>query len=772
MTNNPNEFLDTIFAELAEGEHVMVCRQQAKKDGSGYWFSNHLRADRSWRKWDSSKQDHAWYFCVSTVNGKMNAKGTMVGRGRGNLVRQHCFVLDDIGTKATPPPVEPSWKIETSPGNWQWGYFLDPTTEFELLEALLQWCANKGWGDGGAGGAYRVVRVPGSANLKPGRGLHHSIIDHWQMPVWTVDEIIEDFGADLDTLRAVTPKRAEVVAKPGGFAALAGCDPMLDWLSDQGMIIKDTGAAWVDITCPWADSHTTGENVAGYSPLGRGNEEFIPTRAFKCLHEHCADKRLKDLVEWGRLNNAPVVSGYDPLPWLQARYIYVESEQRVADVEQRPLGGKWMWPLADWRLKHTGKVRIAGADKPVPVATAFLNHTRTRRAVDTLYRPVERGRDHGVVTAYGQTFLNTYVPPNWAETDLAPGIFLEHMEFLIPRRSEREVFLNWLAYKVQNPASRSYAVIMVAENAFGTGRSWFKKFLGRVLQGHIETSTMAQLIGKGTSAENTYNDWMAGCQFLCVEESKDSTLTRDDFYHAYETFKQRVDTSVGEDVRINPKYARTRIENIYFNALIFSNHIDALALHEGCRRTFCIENPLKMLDFDYYERLNASLSTDEAQRVYWWLMRRDVSDFDHIYPPMTPTKAMMIESSRAPSDQILDHVLEHHAPDLVSMKTLRSAVGLAARDLEMEKIMREPGGTVRMIWRRLKSLRPDDTKNGARYLVNGKQAEVRALRRRDFWLEKDSGRIRKVFEEELSRTEIASNIIDFRGVGKNGDGEN
>ena len=109
MTNNPTEFLDTIFQDLNDDEHVLVCRQQHKSDGSGTWFKNCLLTDRSWRKWDASKQDHAWYFCVSTVNGEQNDKGTMVGRGRRHLVRQHCFVLDDIGTKATPPPVEPSW---------------------------------------------------------------------------------------------------------------------------------------------------------------------------------------------------------------------------------------------------------------------------------------------------------------------------------------------------------------------------------------------------------------------------------------------------------------------------------------------------------------------------------------------------------------------------------------------------------------------------------------------------------------------------------------
>jgi hypothetical protein len=174
------EFLTTIFADIEEGENVCVSRAIEKKDGTGFWFKNHLITDRQFRKWNPDTQAQAWYFCVSTVNGELNAKRTMIGRGRKNLMRAHCFVLDDIGTKATPPPVEPSWKIETSPGNYQWGYMIDPTNNFAKYEAMLEHCHQQGWGDAGANGSYRLMRVPGSANLKPGRQGFRSQASHWE----------------------------------------------------------------------------------------------------------------------------------------------------------------------------------------------------------------------------------------------------------------------------------------------------------------------------------------------------------------------------------------------------------------------------------------------------------------------------------------------------------------------------------------------------------------------------------------------------------------
>ena len=82
------------------------------------------------------------------------------------------MVLDDIGPggKTGEPPVEPSYKLETSEQNGQWGYFLDPGSDFGLFEAVIEAIHQLGYGDEGAGGSYRVVRIPGSANLKAGKG--------------------------------------------------------------------------------------------------------------------------------------------------------------------------------------------------------------------------------------------------------------------------------------------------------------------------------------------------------------------------------------------------------------------------------------------------------------------------------------------------------------------------------------------------------------------------------------------------------------------------
>ena len=85
-------------------EHICVTRQ-SKNDA---WF-NCAPGDDDFAKWTQIDNDEAWYVVVASIDGEINAKGTMVGRGQDHLVRYHILMLDDIGdsvgSKAVEPPV-------------------------------------------------------------------------------------------------------------------------------------------------------------------------------------------------------------------------------------------------------------------------------------------------------------------------------------------------------------------------------------------------------------------------------------------------------------------------------------------------------------------------------------------------------------------------------------------------------------------------------------------------------------------------------------------
>ena len=405
---------------------------------------------------------------------------------------------------------------------------------------------------------------------------------------------------------------------------------------------------------------------------------------------------------------------------------------------QRPLGGTWRLGINEWGLVNYRYIQAPHRDKPVLLRTAFLEHADTRKAAAFAYVPGAEG----FTTLFEQPVVNTYVEPTHLETDQEPKIFLEHTAYLLGEH--QDLFLDWLAFKIQNPAKRSYAIVMVAEQQ-GIGRSWIRSMLTRTLQGKVNPGTLSQLIGKGTSGENNYNDWGACCQFLVIEEAKDN-MDPADFYKGYETFKQRVDNRP-YPFRCNPKFMKTRDDFMYFNCLIFTNHSDAMIIPEDDRRICVLNNPDERKDLSYYKRLEAALDSDEPQKVYWYLKRRDVSEFDHVYPLETEAKLKMIEQSKSPIDEVVEMALESLAGDIVTKKVLSQKIRKAARELEYPKLESDPGGMVGRTWKRIGPLR--EGKNGAMYTLGNKQEELRAVQNKGKWVEIDLNRNKKELFDEL-----------------------
>jgi len=102
-------------------------------------------------------------FVSDRLKAKLSASNT-------NCERVLVMVLDDIGTKSKAPPIEPTWKMETSEGSFQWGYVFSEQPPKGVYAAAIRAIAGAGYTDPGAVNAVRNFRLPGSVNLKPGKG--------------------------------------------------------------------------------------------------------------------------------------------------------------------------------------------------------------------------------------------------------------------------------------------------------------------------------------------------------------------------------------------------------------------------------------------------------------------------------------------------------------------------------------------------------------------------------------------------------------------------
>jgi hypothetical protein len=720
-------FLGTVFETRRKDEHVLLGKQTTLE---GPFHHTSWPAEPRW-----FRGKVASYFNVSTVRKPAEDEDGSVywRRRREDCVAAYVLVLDDIGTKATAvPPVEPSYKLESSPGNFQWGYLLDPTEDLDRYAAVVEAAAAAGYGDKGAGGYNRLMRVPGSVNIKPGRNGWQSRITEWNPSrFWTLDDLTKMLGLDKVEVKKTQTKPSLT----GGLAAEGAVkDVMLEWLSASGLVVEDKGA-WVNIVCPWGDQHTSGGDTAGYSPLGRGGE-WQDTRSFKCLHEHCATKTVRDLSSWASSRGGPQVQGYDPLPRLQAQYVMVADGVRVADMWQRPKGGYWVYALPEFNVLNPGRMKVPGRDRAVAISTAFAEDAATRKTATMMYRP----GDGEIAEASGQPVVNTWSPPTWPETTETPAVFLEHMAFLLPEPKERELFLDWVAWKIQNPGKRSYAMVMVAPTGTqGLGRSSVGDILSKTTGG-VNTVDLGKLAGS-----DSFNDFLFDCMWLVIEEAKD--VSADEFWKAYEKIKERIDTRPTDAWR-NTKYGKARYDTMWFNAMIFSNHADALAIPAEDRRFCVLTNPETRQEKAYYERLRAAINNGEPGRLYWWLMRRDVSNFDHVYPPSTEAKRAMQSMTRSPAEEIESLISEDIKGDLVTLQQIMSMVKAAARELGHDRVEHAPSQVAKRIFRGFKRLR--EAKNGARYVIHAKAEEVRSINRHAQW---------RLFDEARDRDAIVAEVV-------------
>lgn len=214
----------------------------------------------------------------------------------------HAVMLDDVGSKVSPErlTLEPSWLLETSPANFQAGYLLhEPLTDGLVADRLMNAIVGSGLCDPGANGPRaRLARLPVAVNGK------HSPPFRCQLVAWSPDlrysvENLSD-GLQLEMVQVGRPRRqdkSQAQERPtDGDPVWIPCpqeNAVLVALRDRGLYKAPLGEGKHDITCPWIQEHTgqADNGTAYFEP-----DDLWPIGGFKCLHGHCVDHHIRDLL--------------------------------------------------------------------------------------------------------------------------------------------------------------------------------------------------------------------------------------------------------------------------------------------------------------------------------------------------------------------------------------------------------------------------------------------------------------------------------------------
>jgi len=210
------------------------------------------------------------------------------------------LMVDDVGTKVSPDSVEamqPTWRVETSPGNEQWWYLLhEPERDMARFDGLIRaFIHGKLLGaDPGMSGVTRVGRLPGHLNGKASaNGWTTRIVQH-NGSRWTPQELLEGFGLQIKGRRFSREKLVteEALERNRMFMNVH------QWLDQRNMLKRrePDPSGWTEMTCPWVDGHTGGvDNGAAIREPAAENDYY---GAFRCHHGHCAQRGWADLTEW------------------------------------------------------------------------------------------------------------------------------------------------------------------------------------------------------------------------------------------------------------------------------------------------------------------------------------------------------------------------------------------------------------------------------------------------------------------------------------------
>lgn len=226
-------------------------------------------------------------------------------RQKKNFQTLHAVMLDDVGTKVELErlTLPPSWLLETSPGNYQAGYLLErPTTDGKVADRLMNAIIAAGLSDPGANGPQtRLARLPNAVNGKCQPPFPCKLLEFYPERRYSIGAIVD--GLQLERLVPDQSPEGKTVSSsqpppsdgdPVWIPALAE-NPVLVELSNKGLYKKPLDSRRHDITCPWVNEHT---DLVDHGTVYFEPDDFYPVGGFKCLHGHCADRHIRELLEF------------------------------------------------------------------------------------------------------------------------------------------------------------------------------------------------------------------------------------------------------------------------------------------------------------------------------------------------------------------------------------------------------------------------------------------------------------------------------------------
>jgi hypothetical protein len=672
-----NDFFKYICSLAPEGETALIVKQI--DTGKLYLDGTIKYTWPAYMPTHKRKSGEAWFINTGSFivdrfrNGKPSAS-------TANCEHVLFMMLDDIGTKSKTPPLEPTWIIETSPGNFQWGYvYSEQPTTGEHCAAITA-IARAGYSDPGATNAVRNCRLPGSTNQKPGRDSFEARLIEFSRKEYTLAEIC----AALD----VVPDEASTAKYISYSIKDTGKDNVLTWLNEQSLVLSNVNPeGWLGIVCPNNHEHTDGNIGARYKPIDR---------SFCCYHGHCTDKiKSAEFLKWVCDNGGPdekhglrddvliaeMQEMNAKLPpntmfqddaqhvieeverrqagrvtrekWFD-RFAYITSDDAFFDLESRNEMSRGVFNAV---FRHVECNSVHGK-KPrrIEAATWFDEHREDKRGTLLKGLTYAAGEKALVYNSDGDVYGNRWVDARPIAGAGDVSRWLKHAEALVPNVAEREHIFNVMAFKLQHPEIKiNHAVLHGGDEGCGKDTLWAPFIWGvcgvdQRNRGLIDSDNLQSQWGYALESE-----------ILILNELREPEAKE---RRALANRLKPIIAAPPETLPINRKglHPYDMVNRLF--VLAFTNDPVPITLPTQDRRWFCIwSRSPRMLEaearamWDWYK-------SGGFEAIAGWLYARDVSKFNPAATPMeTEFKRTMISSGMSTAESyILDEIQDRRYP--------------------------------------------------------------------------------------------------------------
>ena len=355
-------FLTGVIRDVADGASAAICSKPEDPTLGG---------------WTAQAAGDVSLQCPANHNNYVNCSSFRVDESgaieakKDGVSAFHILVLDDVGSKVDRSLLDgftPTWEIETSPGNSQWGIVLTvPITDPGTVKRLQDATVGAKLSDPGAGGMARWVRLPEAINGKAkyrnanGQPFRTRLVRWNPELTYSVDELVRALKLTLVPLSKPKSARTASARQLVGSNVYTPApieNVIVTGLQGRGLYKRQIAPGKHEITCPWVGEHT--DAIDGGAAYFEPDSEH-PIGGFNCKHSHGDHYHIRQLLDFLGLKSAEATG--------KARIEIVPGEinavRRAAEHALTELGGYY---------QRGGAVVVVRADPGTgDIATEMLN---------------------------------------------------------------------------------------------------------------------------------------------------------------------------------------------------------------------------------------------------------------------------------------------------------------------------------------------------------------------------------------------------------------